>query len=147
MLGSTRHQSPGQRRVSEAMALWLAGQTWEFFVTPTFLYPRSGAASRCAAQGFMERISRSAGPDFSWYWVAERTRTGLWHLHALLECAGSLTVREVAACWRGERGRRGRIDVRRFNPALGGCRYVTKSIGLGEDEVDYELHLIRNSRE
>lgn len=147
MLGWTRDRSPVQRRVSEAMALWLAGQTWEFFVTPTFLYPRSGAASRRAAQGFIDRISRSAGPDFSWYWVAERSPTGLWHLHALLECAGTLTVGEVAACWREDRGRRGRIDVRRFNPALGGCHYVTKSIGLGEDEVDYEVSLIRNSGE
>jgi len=107
-----------EKRLKDAYASWLGGFTWDFFVTPTFRYPKTQAQAIAAVREWLA----SKEPDVYAVVAYERgVLGGRLHCHVLIGGIGRHPLKQLhlAQSWRY-----GIVDVEPFNAGREGIRYM-----------------------
>jgi hypothetical protein len=114
--------------VSEGEALlaawgeFLDRYDWSMFATLTFSSPATEERARDALRKWLRRVEQRVGCGVAAYYVAERSRAGLLHFHALCYSARG-HADDYRSAWTF-----GRAEVEPHRRLLGGRYYVVKEM-------------------
>lgn len=108
--------------LKDAYVNWLEGMRWDWWVTPTFRYPKTQAQAVAAVQQWLA----SKAPHVYAAVAYERgPQGGRLHCHAVVGGIGRhpLQQNHLLHSWR-----RGIITVEPYTPTKGGVRYMLKQV-------------------
>ncbi|HEU4993227.1 MAG TPA: hypothetical protein VFT29_00325 [Gemmatimonadaceae bacterium] len=109
---------PVDSAAKDQVAAWLKGFRWDFWVTPTFRYPKTQGQAVAAVRQWLA----TKEPNVYAVVAYERgERTDRLHVHAVIGGIGRHPVEfeDIRRSWR-----RGMIDVDPYDPKLGCIRYM-----------------------
>lgn len=128
-----RSRDKDEAIAAEVVTAWgehLASFEWAHMATLTPRFPdtRPERLARDYQQKFIRNVARAVGRSVPWFYAMERSRGGVFHLHALLGNTESLDVRELRREWEG-----GISKITRYSSTGAAAWYVAKTLDRPND--------------
>jgi len=117
-----------------AWGAYLRGFRWSHAVHLTSRFATTVSTLQGEFHRFHRIVARKAQRRTPYFYAIEEGIPGHGHIHGLLSGTDSLSVEQLASCWR-----LGFTAISIYDPALTGTYYCTKDLSAIHDEYDFDF--------